>query len=388
MLSPNLESFSPEVINSVNRLFKESQLPFNAKTANKIAEYIKTYKRASIAHNKIDNPRTLLVGSKSVGSQFSRLQKNNPELVESNEFLSSLRLNKAYVGQFETSPMQFLNLSTGGRKMTSEVVDRMINGFRDLLNDKETKAFAEDLIKYSFITSANMKSSKSFFHLIPSEYLTDKEGKKPDTNYVSDAAVVSYALHNPEDIFKKVTRKNIEGEWKAKDGYLMISATADDEIKLGSKGFIFTKKKNDDLSIEAGGPEYRTNYYTLVKINDKGNYVYKNHGDFKSEVSDPYGNGSYYDFEYEKSSLKLSSKTDAIDGGVTNKLMSKKEFKKNVNFEVIGKDKGFDIVVTPENGTSWSLAPKDKLFESEETAFNTLYKSYIENKGEILKTSC
>lgn len=90
--------------------------------------------------------------------------------------------------------ISYLQLATSSMNNSRHYEDRLRSAFYDLLHceDPNVRQFAENLVKYAFLTSYDNRTPNSFFNLVPQSY-------REDSNYV-DAMIDAITKFNTGDI--------------------------------------------------------------------------------------------------------------------------------------------------------------------------------------------
>jgi alkylated DNA repair dioxygenase AlkB len=162
------------------------------------------------------------------------------------------------------------SISLNNRSKSKSYQDIFTDSWRDLMIDNP--GLAEDLIKYSFITSGFQMNSTQFFTYIPSEYFTQKDiNKNIDriNNLDNSDFVDKFYLNNLTDkaYVKRITNKQVE------------------PIAAGSKeGFVLKNQGKSRLYLElkVEKPENapadfvpEPQYYKLIGQNELEQGIYK-----------------------------------------------------------------------------------------------------------------
>jgi hypothetical protein len=172
----------------------------------------------------------------------------------------------------------------------------------ELLNsdDPNVKVFAEDLIKYSFLTSGNNKSKGGLSNIIPIEYLLEKQFgeyynndmfiKSLNNPDISNRFLDQYVRNNPTAAFRldNVIFSNVNGVLKIEENILLKKAG-----HMPKYVYVFNKDKKGEVTLfgligtEDVGKITEVNYQALNRLNSEYSLaedlmlsVYKNNNKF------------------------------------------------------------------------------------------------------------
>lgn len=163
-----------------------------------------------ITNNSEKDRIDLIRGEGNIVSQYNLL----PDYIKDNLFLKQLHF---YTNESGRNLVKFDNTKT------RENIDDLHIAFIELLThpDNQIKLFAENLVKYSFLTGGNAFNPLGFHKYIPAVYLISKnignQFKSIDLNQVSAGWVDQFFQNNPDrairfEIDKKVWKEYSKGK--------------------------------------------------------------------------------------------------------------------------------------------------------------------------------
>jgi hypothetical protein len=215
----------------------------------------------------------LINGNDNVKPLHERLLEYQKESVFSNWLLQVLTVDP------NTNAISYPSVKIEGNDTVYAIASLV-----ELLNsdDPNVKVFAEDLIKYSFLTSGNNKSKGGLSNIIPIEYLLEKQFGKyynndmfikslnnPDIN---NRFLDQYIRNNPTAAFRldKTIFSNIEGVLKIRESDLIKKAGY-----MPKYVYVFNKDKKGEITLfgligtEDVGKITEVNYQALNILNNE-----------------------------------------------------------------------------------------------------------------------
>jgi hypothetical protein len=234
----------------------------------------------------------LINGNNTIKPLHERLLEYQKESIVSNWLLQVLSVDP------NTNAISYPSVKIEGDDTVYAIASLV-----ELLNsdDPNVKVFAEDLIKYSFLTSGNNKSKGGLSNIIPIEYLLEKQFgeyynndmfiKSLNNPDISNRFLDQYVRNNPTAAFRlddNVIFSNVNGVLKIEENILLKKAG-----HMPKYVYVFNKDKKGEVTLfgligtEDVGKITEVNYQALNRLNSEYSLaedlmlsVYKNNNKF------------------------------------------------------------------------------------------------------------
>jgi hypothetical protein len=209
-------------VNTFNHISNDikNEVLFNDDLSQKLSASYYSYTMSNFGPLQMDNTtRNRLIDT--MPKLLTKLKRNYPN----NEFVSNLYVK---LNPRDIEDNGFIVMSNRGKSTTFET--QMSRGWEELLESDEDNAFAQDLIKYSYLTSGFQKNMFEFYSYIPTSWFIDNklnEYIKRTSNNNSELDITfieEFARHNVKDntLVKTINRSQmaISGNVGTQHGFI------------------------------------------------------------------------------------------------------------------------------------------------------------------------